>query len=126
MEAEAVSASRLLRHVQKTPGCWYWRGNVSDCGYGRVRVHGRLRAARRVAYETWVGPIPENCLVGVSCHQRACVRPGHLVLVRVVRLSLFQIAEIAHSELSQSRLAMAFGVTPRHVRRLRRVSSLVS
>ena len=121
-----MSVSRLLLHVEKTPGCWYWRGFVSDCGYGRVRVQGRLRAVRRVAYETWVGPIPPDCVVGVSCHQRACVRPGHLVLVRVVRLSLAQIAEIAHSELSQSRLAMAFGVTPRHVRRLRQVSSLVS
>lgn len=40
----------------------------------------RLRHARDVAYEAFVGPIPEGQRVVNDCGNRACVNPDHLAL----------------------------------------------
>ena len=124
-EKEALNAARFLRHVEQTPGCWYWRGNLSDCGHGRVRVHGHLRSARRVAYELWVGPIPPDSLVGISCGEKACVRPEHMILkgpLWVARLTPAEVAAIVHCPLPRHHLARnlarIYRVSERHIYRL--------
>lgn len=51
-------------------GCWVY-GNLT---YGRVN----RRSAHRVAYERWIGPIPENHVVRHRCNNPPCVNPDHL------------------------------------------------
>jgi hypothetical protein len=63
--------------------CWMWRGGLSEDGYGRLGgwkqgKHYRQKQAHRVAYECWVGPIPEGHRVIQKCGNPACINPDHL------------------------------------------------
>jgi hypothetical protein len=60
-------------------GCWEWRGPRHKFGYGRVSAGDSVRlAAHRVAYETWVGPIPGGQVVRHKCDNPPCINPDHL------------------------------------------------
>lgn len=74
--------------IAVTPDCWHWTGRVDRDGYPRS-TNGRL--AHRLAFQYWVGPIPdgyhvdhachnrdETCTNGATCMHRRCVRPDHL------------------------------------------------
>lgn len=84
----ATTDERFWSKVDKTSGCWYWRGATSSTGYGNfylgenVWVH-----AHRYAF----GPVPEgmeldhvchtvdtSCAATSDCHHRRCVNPAHL------------------------------------------------
>lgn len=82
----------LLARVEKTgDGCWLWTGYVNREGYG-VASLGRTRVARahRLAYELFIGPIPDGLTIDHLCHgedslcpggvcdHRKCVNPAHL------------------------------------------------
>jgi hypothetical protein len=72
--------------------CWRWTGSVNAHGYGVIRPNGSDRVVRvhRVAYELFVGPIPEGLTLDHLCHSRdpdcpggpcvhrRCVNPAHL------------------------------------------------
>lgn len=60
------------------PGCWEWRGPRHSDGYGRVAVGGARTGAHRLAYEAWVGPIPEGQIVRHKCDNPPCINPDHL------------------------------------------------
>jgi hypothetical protein len=91
--AKATPEQRLLAKVDQTEGCWYWTGFVSRKGYGRITLarQGTV-SVHRLAYELFVGAIPEgmsidhechnrdlSCPGGPTCLHRRCVRPDHLV-----------------------------------------------
>lgn len=63
-------------------GCWVWTASLDQDGYGVLRVSKRraLRA-HRIAYELFVGSIPEGMVVDHLCTFRACVNPEHLEVV---------------------------------------------
>jgi hypothetical protein len=95
----ATRAERLDRWVDKSGGpdaCWPWTGAIQKPGktgktggYGLIRG-GRDGVAHRVAYEEWVGPIPEGHEIDHTCHNadpdcvpalcphRRCCNPAHL------------------------------------------------
>lgn len=65
-------------------GCWTWTGGKAD-GYGRFGIGGsrknggRIEAAHRIAYEWWVGKIPEGLVLDhVVCQNHSCVNPYHV------------------------------------------------
>lgn len=112
--------SRFWSHVRRTPGCWYWEGTLNDCGYGRLKVHGALRSAHRVAYALAIGPVPAGALVRQRCGERACCRPDHLELLRLTRLTREQIEAIRGSLLPGRRLARIYHVSHTRIFQLKR------
>jgi HNH endonuclease len=64
--------------VEKTKGCWFWRGYVQPDGYPRFKYKGRPCNAHRLSYMWLVGPIPEGLQLDHLCRVKHCVNPAHL------------------------------------------------
>lgn len=77
----------LSRVVVDEQGCWRWQGVIAPNGYGafRIRIDSRrvYKRAHRVAYETFVGPIPAGLVLDHLCRVLDCVNPEHLEPVTV-------------------------------------------
>jgi hypothetical protein len=88
--------NRLLKNVEfMENGCWLWTGYRNKKGYGGVWTgpgQHEMTGVHRVAYELFVGPIPdgleidhichrpEECRLGIRCQHRRCVNPKHLIV----------------------------------------------
>ncbi len=78
-------AERFWAKVEKTGGCWWWRGarrspRKGDSSYGVVRWGGERLSTHRVSYEMANGPIPIGQCVCHRCDNPLCVRPEHFFL----------------------------------------------
>jgi len=84
---DSRNGDRLLGSIVKeaSSGCWLWRGQISNSGYGRMMVRqesgNRLESAHRASYAAFVAPIPDGAIVRQRCGNRLCVNPQHLELV---------------------------------------------
>lgn len=62
--------------------CWIWEGSCTSAGYGEMMVSGRMAYVHRLAYELFIGPIPEGLdldhVKARGCTSRACANPAHL------------------------------------------------
>lgn len=58
--------------------CWLWTASTDPKGYGQFHLMGKPRKAPRVAFELWVGPIPDGGHILHSCDTPQCVNPAHL------------------------------------------------
>lgn len=59
--------------------CWEFRGaRGTGMGYTYTRHNGIRYGTHRLAYETWVGPIPEGHVVRHKCDNPVCINPDHL------------------------------------------------
>lgn len=62
-------------------GCWEWTGTPRNrWGYGDAHLGTRRLLAHRLAYEAFVGAIPEDLLVLHHCDNPPCCNPEHLFL----------------------------------------------
>jgi HNH endonuclease len=76
-------ADRFDRLIDRSDGCWIWRGSINNKGYGQIQSGGRkggLRLAHRVSWEVHKGPVPIGKVVMHSCDNPPCVNPAHLKL----------------------------------------------
>lgn len=65
--------------VDPKTGCWIWIASEKGNGYGQFSdAEGRVRSAHRVAYELFIGAIPEGLQIDHLCRNRACVNPSHM------------------------------------------------
>lgn len=60
--------------------CWVWVAARDKHGYGRFGIKDKVKLSHRVAWETLVGPVPDNLWVLHHCDYPSCVRPDHLFL----------------------------------------------
>jgi len=71
----------LARAVRAETGCVLFTGHLDKQGYGRIFHDGEKRLVHRVAYEIFVGPIPEGYEVDHLCFVRNCINTEHLEAV---------------------------------------------
>lgn len=72
---------RFWARVEKTPGCWNWRGSKTSCGYGQISACRKFYLAHRLSYQWNKGQIPSDLHLDHLCRNRACVNPDHLEAV---------------------------------------------
>jgi hypothetical protein len=72
---------RFTKFIEKTDGCWNWKGHVGRNGYGQFSVNNIATSVHRVAYRLWIGDIPDGSVVHHKCSTKACVNPKHLQAV---------------------------------------------
>lgn len=75
--AERIKA---LSTITET-GCWEWQANMSNSGYGQLRVtrpKRRTLLAHRASYEAFIGPIPDGLQIDHLCRNKRCCNPEHL------------------------------------------------
>jgi hypothetical protein len=70
---------RLLYNTEITAKCWLWKASKFKDGYGQIKLNGKNCKVHRIAYELFVGPIGNSCVLHV-CDTPACIRPQHLFL----------------------------------------------
>lgn len=66
------------KYVVQPDGCWRWTAYIGTTGYAEMGVDYRKCKAHRVAYELFVGPIPDGLVLDHLCRNRWCVNPDHL------------------------------------------------
>lgn len=58
--------------------CWVTDVARDKNGYSRLVIHGKTYKLHRLAYEHFVGPIPEGLLILHTCDNPPCCNPDHL------------------------------------------------
>lgn len=83
LQERAPLEQRLWRNVEKTDGCWLWRGALNQKGYGSIQEGGKGSkrvATHRLSYQLANGPVPDGLFVLHKCDVPNCVNPDHLWL----------------------------------------------
>lgn len=68
----------LEKSVPVGTGCRFWVQKPDRDGYTRVKFQGKRYGAHRLAYEAFVGNIPDGFDVHHDCGYAHCVNPLHL------------------------------------------------
>lgn len=73
-----ILKERFLAKTNKTDGCWLWIGATGSNGYGQMQFGPRKQQAHRIAYQLYIGPIPDTLTLDHICRRRNCVNPWHV------------------------------------------------
>jgi len=96
-----------LAFPEPNSGCFIWMGALNWNGYGKMGIglvsegtH-RMQYAHIVAYEHFVGRVPEGKVLDHKCRMRCCVNPDHLEPVTQIE----NIRRGTASEVTRARMA---------------------
>lgn len=64
--------------IDRSTGCWLYRGEIVHNGYGRVWREGKNVRVHRLSYEFFCEDIPKGLMVLHKCDIRNCWNPEHL------------------------------------------------
>lgn len=80
MIKDHVKTKKYLEKKLKNIGeCRIWAGTVDKTsGLGRMSVDGKLRAVHRIAYELYIGLLPDDVHITQICGNRLCCKKEHL------------------------------------------------
>jgi len=67
--------ARFWAKVEKSTGCWLWRGGRSQGKPCHFTAHGRHYEPRRFAWEALRGPVPPGHRLWACCRVALCIRP---------------------------------------------------
>jgi hypothetical protein len=59
-------------------GCWLWQKVIGSNGYGYCTYKGKWGTVHRIAYQVFVGEIPEGKDICHHCDVKKCFNPTHL------------------------------------------------
>ena len=78
---EPLSEEFFAKRSEVRPnGCWFAIGGASGSGDVPVKRGGKPIGIHRLAYEFYIGKIPEGKRVIRSCKNKRCINPDHLIL----------------------------------------------
>jgi hypothetical protein len=127
--------------VQEPEKCWPWLGYKDERGYAKFRFDGRMHQAHRLAKKFAGDDVPDGMVVCHHCDSPSCCNPFHMFVGTHAEnsrdmamkgrggntvphtLSEADVLAIRASSGSARDIAAAFGVTPTHVRSIRRRAS---
>lgn len=75
--------ARFERKIWKdlVTGCWNWTASVDARGYPRIRFGSEILYAHHAAALIFRGvPLEAKVRLGLSCGNRKCVNPDHVVI----------------------------------------------
>jgi hypothetical protein len=102
-----MTIAQLRRFVAKiridADGCWRWTGaRTGGSGgqpYAYLRMNKKNHYGHRLAYQTFIGPIPAGLEIDHLCRKRDCVNPLHLEAVtrreNLIRGETFTARQVA-------------------------------
>lgn len=65
-------------NIDYETGCWIWKCQQKDNGYGRFYFNGKYYTAHRFNYALTFGSIPKELFGCHMCDQKSCVNPYHI------------------------------------------------
>lgn len=82
LSRDALLAKFNAKRDVQAGGCWLWTGMIDHGGYGMLSpAHNEHHKSHRLAYELFIGPIPNGLTIDHLCRVRACCNPRHLEAV---------------------------------------------
>jgi hypothetical protein len=72
----------IWKKVDKKGGddCWNWIGQLSNSGYGKIKMNNKTYSSHRLIYEFTFGMISDGLQINHICNNRKCCNPTHLQL----------------------------------------------
>lgn len=73
---------RFWERVEYSPcGCWLWKGQLNNKGYGQFWIGNKAYLSHRMSYAELAAPIPEGFELDHMCRVVRCLNPAHVVPV---------------------------------------------
>lgn len=78
---DSSDAARFWQKVEKTDGCWEWRGYYTPQGVPCYKFRRKNRTAYRWALAFADAKVPDGAWLRMRCGNARCVRPDHIEII---------------------------------------------